>query len=110
MRMRLSSCLATLAVVAFAVPVWAHSKSTPLTLSQPATIGTVSLKPGNYTLTADTQMNEIMVKQQDGKVIATVPGREVTLKRKPEYTAVLFNHRQIQEIQFEGKTEAVKVD
>jgi len=109
MRTRLSPSLAALAVVAFAIPVWAHSESTPLTLSQPATIGTISLQPGQYTLSADTDMNQVMVKR-DGKVIATVPGKEVTLNRKPEYSAVLFNNRQIQEIQFEGKTEAVKVD
>ncbi|HEV2183344.1 MAG TPA: hypothetical protein VGR39_06645 [Candidatus Acidoferrales bacterium] len=67
------------------------------------------MQPGKYTLTADTDMNDVMVKR-DGKLIATVPGKQVTLNRKPEYTAVLFNNRQIQEIQFEGKTEAVKVD
>ena len=109
MRTYLSPCLAALAVVALAIPVWAHSESAPLTLSRPATIGTVSLQPGKYTLTADTDMNDVMVKR-DGKLIATVPGKQVTLNRKPEYTAVLFNRRQIQEIQFEGKTEAVKVD
>ena len=109
MRTRLSPCLAALAVVAFAIPVWAHSESTPLTLTRPATIGTVSLQPGRYTLTADTDMNDVIVKRA-GKLIATVPGKQVALNRKPEYTAVVFNHRQIQEIQFEGKTEAIKVD
>lgn len=109
MRRRLNLCLAILAVAAFAIPVLAHSESTPLTLNQSATIGTVSLRPGQYTLTADTGMKEVMIKR-DGKLVATVPGREVTLNRKPEYTAVVFNHRQIQEIQFEGKTEAIKVD
>lgn len=109
MRTYLNTCLAVLAVAAFALPVWAHSESTPLTLNQPATIGTVSLKPGLYTLTAGTGMKEVMVKR-DGKVIATVPAKGVTLNRKPEYTAVVFNNRQIQEIQFEGKTEAIKVD
>ncbi|HEV2617590.1 MAG TPA: hypothetical protein VGU63_13375 [Candidatus Acidoferrales bacterium] len=109
MRIRLSPCLAALAVAAIACPVWAHAQSAPLTISQPATIGNTSLQPGNYVLTADTDMHEVMVKR-DGKVIATVPAKEVTLNKKPEYTAVLFNGRQIQEIQFEGKTEAVKVN
>lgn len=109
MRTRVNPCLAALAVAAVAIPVWGRTESAPLTLSQPATIGTVSLKPGLYTLTADTDMNEVMIKR-DGKVIATVPAKGVTLNRKPEYTAVVFNNRQIQEIQFEGKTEAIKVD
>lgn len=109
MRTRLNLCLAILAVAAFAIPVLAHSESTPLTLNQPATIGTVSLRPGLYTLTAGTDMKEVMIKR-DGKLIATVPAKGVALNRKPEYTAVVFDNRQIQEIQFEGKTEAIKVD
>lgn len=109
MRIRLSAGLAALAVVALACPVWARAESTPLTLTQPATIGNTSLKPGNYTLTADTNMNEVTVKR-DGKLIATVPAKEVTLNKKSTYTAVVFNGRQIKEIQFEGKTQAMKVD
>jgi len=109
MRTRSNPCLAALAVAAVAIPVWGRTESAPLTLNQPATIGTVSLKPGLYTLTANTDMKEVMIKL-NGKVIATVPAKGVTLNRKPEYTAVVLNNRKIQEIQFEGKTEAIKVD
>ncbi|HVB36307.1 MAG TPA: hypothetical protein VND42_03620 [Candidatus Acidoferrales bacterium] len=109
MRRRLAPSLAALAVVAFACPVWAHAQSAPITLTEAATIGSTSLQPGKYTLTPNTDMNEVMVKR-GGKVIATVPATKVTLNNKPAYTAVVFNGRQIHEIQFEGETSAVKVE
>ena len=109
MRIRVSTLVAALAVVVFACPVWAHSESMHLRLSRPATIGSTSLRPGKYTFSADTNMNQLTVKR-DGKFVATVPASEVTLKRKSPYTAVVFNHRHIQEIQFGGKIQAIKVD
>ncbi|HVA18146.1 MAG TPA: hypothetical protein VMV59_10600 [Candidatus Dormibacteraeota bacterium] len=109
MRIRLAPSLVALAVVAFACPVWAHAESAPITLTRPATIGSTSLHPGKYTLTPNADMNKVMVKR-DGKLVATVPATQVTLHNKPAYTAVVLNGRQIQEIQFEGKTAAVKVD
>ena len=109
MRIRVSPFIAALAVVVFTCPVWAHSESIHLRLSRPATIGSTSLQPGKYTFSADTNMNQLIVKR-DGKLVATIPAKEVTLKHKSPYTAVVFNHRQIQEIQFGGKTQAIKVD
>ncbi|MHB8541652.1 MAG: hypothetical protein ACYDCD_12035 [Candidatus Acidiferrales bacterium] len=109
MRIRVSPLVAALAVVVFTCPVWAHSESTRLRLNHSATIGSTSLRPGKYTFSADKGMNQVMVKH-DGKLVATIPGKEVTLKKKSPYTAVLFNGRQIHELQFGGKMQAIKVD
>ncbi|MHB8756086.1 MAG: hypothetical protein ACYC92_14195 [Candidatus Acidiferrales bacterium] len=109
MRIRVSPLVAALAVVVFTCPVWAHSESTRLRLNHTTTIGSTSLRPGKYTFSADTSMSQVMVRR-NGKLVATVPGKEVTLKNKSPYTAVVFNGRKIQEFQFGGKMQAIKVD
>lgn len=109
MRIHLARVLTLLALVAFAVPVWAHSESTRLTLSHPATIGSTTLKPGKYKLVAHPNTHQVAV-QRYGKLIATVGAKDVTLSQKSPYTAVVFNGRKIHELQFQGKTQAMKVD
>ncbi len=109
MRIRVSPLLAAAAVIVFSCPVWAHSESTSLRLSRPATIGTMTLKPGKYRLTANSTETLVPVNRR-GSIVAPVPGKEVTLKNKSVYTAVVFNGRRIHELQFEGKTQAIKVE
>lgn len=109
---RLSQCLAILAVLAFAAPVFAHSKteSQPIVLTQPATIGSTTLQPGQYKITANLQSDQVLVKNQNnGKLVATVTGKTVTLNQKSPYSAIVFNGRDIHEIQFSGKTEAIEI-
>lgn len=109
MRMYRSFCLAVLAAAAFAIPVWAHGLSAPVSLDKPATIGNTTLKPGNYRMVVDSTTNKVRV-MHDGRVLATVPGKWVTLKNKSPYTAVVINKNQIQEIDFSGKTQAVRLE
>lgn len=107
---RLSQCLAVLALLALSAPVFAKSMSQPIVLTQPATIGSTTLQPGHYKITASLDSDQVLVQRQnDGKLVATVQGRTVTLNVKPEYNAVLFNGRNIHEIQFSGKTEAIEI-
>ena len=107
MRVYRNGCLAVLAAAAFAIPVWAHGLSAPLSLDKPATIGDTTLKPGNYRVIVDSKTDQVRV-TQDGRVLATVPGKWVTLKNKSPYTAVVIDKNQIQEIDFSGKTQAVR--
>jgi hypothetical protein len=107
---RLSQCLALLAVLALSAPVFAKSMSQPMVLTQPATIGNTTLQPGHYKLTANLESDQVLIKSEDnGKLVATVTGRTVTLNRKSAYSAVVFNGRSIHEIQFSGKTEAIEI-
>lgn len=107
---RLSQCLALVAVLTLSAPVFAKSMSQPIVLTQPATIGSTMLQPGSYKITANLQSDQVLVKRdKDGKLMATVTGKTVTLNRKASYSAVLFNGRSIHEIQFSGKIEAIEL-
>lgn len=109
MRIRVALPFAFLAVLFLSCPVWANSESTPLYLSQPATIGNTTLKPGQYRLIANLSAGQVRVERK-GKVIGTFAGKPVTLQTKSEETAIVFNGRRISEIQFTGKTEALKLN
>lgn len=109
MRVHTNVCLAVLAAFGFAIPVWGHGLSATVNLENPATIGSTTLKPGNYRVVVDGKTNEVQV-VQDGHVLATVPGRWVSLKNKAPYTAVILSKNQIQEIDFSGKTQAIRVE
>jgi hypothetical protein len=109
MRIRVAPFFAFLAVLLLSCPVWAHSESTPLTLMQPATIGNMTLKPGQYRFFADLNTDQVRV-ERNGKVVGTFTGKPVMLHSKSEQTAIVFNGRRISELQFTGKTEAIKLD
>ncbi len=105
---RFSQCLAILAVLALAAPAFARSMSQPLDLNQPATIGSTTLQPGHYELKAEPNSNQVRV-VSNGRLVATIEGREITLNRKAPYGAVVMDGRRIHEIQFGGKTEAIEI-
>lgn len=107
---RISQCLALLAVLALSAPVFAKSMSQPIVLNQPATIGSTTLQPGHYKITANLESDQVLVKNQNnGKLVATVTGKTITLNQKSPYSAVVFNGRSIHELQFSGKTEAIEI-
>lgn len=107
---RISQCLVFLAVLAFALPAFAKSVSQPIVLTQPATIGSTTLQPGHYKITANLESDQVLVKNQNnGKLVASVTGKVVTLNQKSPYSAVVFNGRDIHELQFSGKTEAIEI-
>lgn len=107
---RLSRCLALAAVVAFAAPVFARGMSQPLEVNQPTEIGGVTLQPGSYSVTANPNSNQVTVKRdRDGKLMATVAGKIVTLNHKSEYGAIVMDGQRVHEIQFAGKTEAIEI-
>jgi hypothetical protein len=107
---RFSQCLAILAVLALSAPVFAHSEkvSQPLELNRPATIGNTTLQPGNYDFKANLNSNQVQV-ERDGRLVATIEGKEVTLNKKAPYGAVVMDGRRIHEIQFGGKIEAIEI-
>jgi hypothetical protein len=107
---RLSQCLALAAVVAFAVPVFAKRMSQPLEVNQPTQIGSVTLQPGTYRVMADSNSNQVLVKRdRDGKLVATVEGKIVTLPHKSVYGAIVMDGQRVHEIEFAGKTQAIEI-
>ncbi len=100
--------LIVLAMLALASPVFAKSFSQTIDIRQPATIGEKSLTPGHYTFKANLSSDMVRV-EHDGKIVATVHGKTVDLKNKAPYSALVFNRRRIQEIQFQGKMQAIKI-
>ena len=105
---RFANCLAVIAILALASPVFAKSFSQTIDISQPATIGQQSLEPGQYKFTANLSSDMVRI-ERDGKLVATVQGKTVDLKNKAPYGAVVFTGRRIQEIQFQGKTQAIEI-
>jgi hypothetical protein len=104
----LANCLAVLAMLALAAPVFAKSVSQTIALTQPAKIGDASLKPGNYKFVADLNSDQVRV-EHNGKLVASLVGKTVNLNNKSPYNAVVFNGRRIHEIQISGKTQAIEL-
>jgi hypothetical protein len=99
-----------LAVFMLAVPVWAHTATAPLTVTESATIGGKQLKPGDYNLQVkDNQTQLKVVDAATGKTIVEVPVQWIQLQQKPNTTQVLVNNNEITEIDFGGKTQAVQI-
>jgi hypothetical protein len=93
-----------------ALPVWARTDSADLTVIQPTTIGTTQLKPGDYKVeVADNATQLRVVDQQNGKTVAEVPCQWIQLQKKPTQSEVVTNNNQVIEVDFGGKTQAVKV-
>ena len=111
MRMQAKHYLMALSLVAFlALPVWARTASAQLTVTNPTTIAGKQLKPGTYNL--EVQPNQTQLKVVDAssrKTVAEVPCQWIQLKNTPANTEVLVDKNNVTEIEFSGKTQAVKV-
>jgi hypothetical protein len=105
---RFGNCLAILAMLALASPVFAKSVSQTLDLTQPAKLGDTSLQPGHYKVLADLNSDQVQV-EQNGRLVATLTGKTVNLNNKSPYNAVVFNGRHIHEIQISGKMQAIEL-
>lgn len=105
---RFGLCVVLAAAFSFSAPVFARAMSQSLELTQPAMIGSTTLAPGSYKVTADLNSDRVQVEQQ-GKLIATVEGKTVTLHRKSPYAAIVMDGNRISEIQFSGKIQAIQI-
>ena len=101
-----ANCVVVVAMLALASPVFAKSFSQTIEINQPATIGDTSLQPGSYKFVADLDSGTVRV-ERGRKVVATVHGKTVTLKNKAPYGSVVVDGGKVQEIQFQGKSEAI---
>jgi uncharacterized membrane protein YcaP (DUF421 family) len=96
------------ALLLLATPVWAHTDSATLESNGDVTIAGTQLKAGEYQLKVENNADQLQV-TQDGKVITKVPVKWVQLPNKAANTEVDINANQIVEVDFAGKTQAVKI-
>jgi hypothetical protein len=108
MRLKSIQILAAFTLLTLAAPVWAHTRTAIAQISEPTTIGSTQLKPGEYQLRVEDNANQLQIVQH-GKVVAVVPVQWVQLQQKPSSTEVLLDGNKITEVEFGGNTQAVQI-
>ena len=108
MGLKSNRLLITLALLAMAAPVWAHTRTATAYLIDTTTIGATTLKPGEYQFKVEESATQLQV-MQDNKVVARVPVQWVQLPNKATGTQVVLNNKQITEVDFGGSTQAVQI-
>jgi hypothetical protein len=113
MKSHIRHYLGVLSVLILAMPVWAaknssRKDSTDYDVTQVTMVGNTRLQPGHYTIEAREFENQFGI-LRDGKVIATVPCHWVKLPKKAEESEISSNRNRVNEVEFEGRAEAVKV-
>jgi len=108
MRLNKKVSVAAFAFSLFTLPVLAaHTDSIPFETTQPTTIGTTQLNPGNYELRAQEGQFELQV-IRDGKVVATIPCQWTELTNKAADSEVILSNNQVTGVQFAGRTESIQ--
>jgi hypothetical protein len=104
MTLTLALALPLLAVPGFARTTTSTAVKSTFTLADPAMLGGKTLKPGQYSVTADE--SKVTLKQGD-KIVAEMPAQWVDGKDKQSRTTLVLEGNQIQEIRFGGQTRYV---
>jgi hypothetical protein len=100
----LALALPLIAVPGYSRTTTSTSVKSTFTLSDPATLGGKTLKPGQYSVIAND--SKVTVKL-DGKIVAEMPAQWVDGKDKQSQTNIVLDGNQIQEIRFGGQTRYV---
>jgi len=112
---RMSFVFTVLAALALALPIAARSDNTNPTktiismsvdLSSAATLGGTELKPGSYSVRADSVKVTML---RGGKAIAEAPVQWKDEAGKAAYSASVTESIQIREIHFSGKSNDVEI-
>jgi len=85
----------------------AHTNSALWEPAQPMTIGDIQVDPGKYQLKIDEDLTDLQV-IQGGKVIATVLCYWADLPQKAADTEVKVNNNRVTEVQFKGRSAAIR--
>jgi hypothetical protein len=110
MRTRTKSYLAAIVMFGLSLPLWARTNSVPLQVDHTLTIGNEQLTPGQYSLKANDGDNQLrIVRNGDGKTVATVPVEWIELAQKARQSEVLMREDRIVQIEFDGKTKAIEI-
>jgi hypothetical protein len=112
---RMSFVFTVLAALALALPIAARGDNTnpskaivsmSVDLSSPATLGGTELKPGSYSVRADSVKVTLL---RGGKAIAEAPVQWKDEAGKAAYSTIVTESRQIKEIHFSGKSKYVEI-
>jgi hypothetical protein len=95
------------AAIFLAFPVWAHTETTTVGISNPTAIAGTQLAPGEYEVKVQDAANQVSV-IRDGKVVAEVPCHWIQLPKKADSSEIILTKNQITQIDFRGKTEAIQ--
>jgi hypothetical protein len=112
MRRSTKQFMGGLAILIMALSVWARPDKTytaDWAASQATMIGNTQINPGTYKVEVRQNQNVLDI-MRDGKVIAQTPCHWIQLPQKAGDTEVDTNHNQIVQVEFRGKTEAIRVD
>jgi hypothetical protein len=112
MRKHATRYLTALSLAAFlALPVWARGDSATVTVTNPTSIAGKQLAPGTYKLEALPGQNHLkVVDTSSRKTVADVPCQWFQLKTASNSTEVIVSNNTVTEVDFGGKTQAVKFD
>ncbi|HKS68338.1 MAG TPA: hypothetical protein VJR26_13945 [Candidatus Acidoferrales bacterium] len=100
-------CLA----VVMALPVCARTDSAEVSVTNPTTIAGKQLNPGTYRLEVEPGQKQLkVIDTSSDRTVAEVPCQWIQLKTAPNGTEVIVSDNQVKEIDFKGKTRAVKFD
>jgi len=106
--------IATLAIGMSTMSFAAEKNQGKFTLTEPVTVGSTDLRPGEYKAQWETQNgNDVKIEiMQRGKVVATTQGQLKTLQHPAPYDAVVTkpasnNAKAIDEIDFNNRTQAL---
>jgi hypothetical protein len=111
MRWSVKQLFGGLAILVFALAVWARPDKTYTAEwdnSQATMIGNTQIEPGTYQIQAHENQNTLDI-VRNGKVVAQTPCHWIQLPKKAQDTEVDTNGNQIVQIEFSGKTEAIRV-
>jgi len=112
---RMSLAFTVLAAFALALPITARSDnanppreivSMSMKLSNPVTLGGTELKPGSYSVRADSVKVTL---SRGGKAIAEAPVQWKDEAGKASYSSIVTESKQIKEIHFFGKSKYVEI-
>lgn len=99
-------------VLAMAVPVLAglssRTESTAYNAMHTVMVGKTQLQPGHYKFEARESGKHLEIRE-NGRMLASVPCTWIRLSHKPAYSEVISKGNRVVEVDFQGRTKALKV-
>jgi len=103
---RLSPLIAILVVLALVTPAFADTLVKNISLRQPAKLGAMELKPGDYRLEFDGAKVTL---KKGAKVVAEAKGQWVDTKEKAPGDTFVVENGAISEVRVEGQSRVIKI-
>lgn len=109
MSLRMSWLLVAICLLGLSAPALARNLSAKMWVGEATKVANVQLRAGEYRFVANPTTGEVNVENDYGKVVANVKGDVVKLPEKAQQNQLIINGGEVQEIQFAGQKEAIKL-